>query len=550
MTKWSEAPDEAEGNRDFQQVPPPPAGGPPGALPPAPSAWGQGGPATPADPARPWSTAPTAPAGWTEAPVAQGWGVHEPAPLGGQLHPAAVGVWSAGQIGAMVVLFVLNPGFLVVALPLFVVLVSVSAVRYARFRWRLEGSALVIEQGLFQRQRRVIPFERVQSVDLVRRISHRLFGVIAVHVEAIGSGDTEGQLDALSPEVAHRLRETLLARRAAARGQDVTGQQTAATDGGETLVRLAPRQLLLAGLTEANATLLAATAGLTWQFMGDRFDQFLQRVPTLLGTSTLLVAVITGVVVAIVLLVGAQFVLYWNFELTRTGDELQVRRGLLEQRFDTIPLRRLQALRIEENLPRRLFGFAAVKADVAGKPGGGSGGTDTILPFGRSSEAHRLVADVLGDERAGAVRLRPMPRRARARRLVRAGVFTLAASAAAIALWGTTGVLALFVAVPAFAAGEASYRGLGHAEMPGLVVARAGWWVRRTAFVPESRLQTLALTATVLQRWRNLATLELHIARSPGLWSGPQMIDLDRDVGGDLVHDLAPVMAKRRSGVS
>lgn len=475
-------------------------------------------------------------------------------PLGGQLHPAAIGVWSAGQISALVVVFLLNPGFLALAVPLLAVSVAVSAVRYARFRWRLDGPTLVIEQGLLQRQRRLIPVERVQSVDVVRRLSHRLFRVVAVHVEAIGAGDTEGRLDALSPDVAHRLRETLLAHRAAVSGStgagaagDVAAPAAAASvEDGETLVRLGPRQLLLAGLTEANATVLAAAAGLVWQFLGERIDEFLERAPALLGTNTVVVALVVGLAAAIVLLVAAQFVLYWNFDLRRAGGELRVRRGLLEQRFDTIPLRRLQALRVEENLPRRLLGFASVRADVAGKPGGGSGGTDTLMPFGRAGEARQLVARILEDERAADVPLRPMPRRARTRRMVRAGLITAAATAAAAVAWGSTGLVAALVAVPTFAAAEASYRALGHAELPGLVVTRSGWWVRRTAFVPSSRLQTLALRATVLQRWRDLATLELHIARSPGLWSGPQMIDLDERAGAGLVRDLAPVMARRQ----
>lgn len=478
-------------------------------------------------------------------------GPHDGPTMGGQLHPAAIGVWSATQIGALVVVFLLNPGFVLAALPLVAVLVTTSAVRYARFRWQLVEGTLVIEQGLVQRRRRVIPIERVQSVDLVRRLSHRLFGVVGVHVEAIGAGDTEGQLDALAPAVAHRLREALLAGRAAARGDDA-GAVLAAEPAGAghgVLVRLGPRELLLAGVTEANATLLAAAGGLAWQLLGERFDEVLRRAQDLLGTPTVVAAVALALLGSIGLLIAAQFVLYWNFTLRRSGSELQVRRGLLEQRFDTIPLRRLQALRLEENLPRRLLGFAAVKADVAGKPGGGSGGTDTLLPFGRVDEARALVAEILGDEAARTVVLQPMPRRARGRRQVRAILAVSVVTVATTLVWESAGLLALLLVVPGLAAAHSSYRALGHAELPGLVVVRAGWWVRRTAFVPESRLQTLALRASVLQRRRRLATLELHIARSPGVWSGPRMIDLDRDTGRDLVQDLAPLMA-RRAGVT
>jgi putative membrane protein len=375
-----------------------------------------------------------------------------------------------------------------------------------------------------------------------------------VQVEAIGSGDTEGQLDALSLEVASRLRETLLAGRAAARGEAptvptaVTGD---AVEPGAVLARVPNRRLVVAGATEANATLLAAVAGGLWQLFGERFEELFERLPALLAGNVWVVAIIAGLLVAIALLIVAQVVLYWNFELRLVDRELQVRRGLLEQRFDTVPLRRVQAVRVEENLPRRLLGLASGRADGAGKPGGGSGGTDTLLPIGRAGDARALVARVLDDPAAAEAALTPMPGRARTRRLFRAALFTLVATGAAFTVWGTPGLAALLLGLPAAGVAESSYRALGHAELPGLVVARSGWWVRRTAFVPESRLQTLACSATVLQRWRRLATLELQIARSPGLWNGPQMIDLDRDVAWRLVGAFAPIMsAPRGRGVA
>lgn len=477
----------------------------------------------------------------------------EPEGLGGQLHPAAIGVWSLQLLGALAAVAVINivnqggVGFLAVVLVLVIAALALAgnAVRWSRFRWRLADDTLIISQGLIQRHRRVIPLERIQSVDVVRRMSHRLFRVEALHVEAIGAGDTEGQLDALQPRVARKVRAALLAGRdAARRGDDPRARVNAALtdddsparpdrlgdtapDDGEELVRCRPAQLIRAGATEANVTVLAAAAGFGWQLMSDRVEELARRVPAALGPGVTVAVVLGLLLVALVLLILGQLLTYWNFRLTHTETELRIRRGLLEQRFDTVPLRRVQALRIEENVPRRLLGYASVKADVAGKPGGGSTGTDTLLPFGTAAEARQLVATILDDPAATAVTLHAMPQRARARRRIRALLVTVVLATAAVVVWGPPGLFAALVVVPAMAAADAAYRALGWARDHGLLVARAGWWTRRTAFVPEHRLQTLARTATVLQRWRGLATVELQIARSPGLWSGPRWIDLD-----------------------
>lgn len=500
--------------------------------------------------------------------------------LGGRLHPSAIAVWSWGQLGALALLLLVNPQAVPMVVVLLGVFAAVNGVRYARFRWRLDDRQLVIEQGLLERKRRVIPLERVQSVDLVRRIPHRVFGTVAVQVEAIGSGDTEGRLDAVDPDTARRLRGLLLERRRGASGQDaapgaadgdatVGGEATVGGDGpaaaqrgepgagspvpdgaaagtGELLAAVSPRQLVVAGLTEANVTLLAAVGGLIWQVLGDRLDEFAERLPRLLGAEALPVVAVLAVLTALVLLVGAQLVLHWEFTLHRAAGTLVVRRGLLEQRYDTIPLRRIQALRIEENLPRRLLGLAAIRADVAGKPGGGSGGTDTLLPIGQAGQARALVAAILDHPGAGEIVLAGMPPGARARRRVRAVVATVALTALAVVVWGPGGLAVGLTVVPLLAIAEASYRALGHAEVPGLVVTRGGWWVRRTAFVPDDRLHAVESEATLLQRRRRLATVRLGIPRSPGLWSGPQMVDLEQEVAGAVLEDLARLAAARR----
>jgi putative membrane protein len=119
--------------------------------------------------------------------------------LSGRLHPAAILVRSVGQL--LPLAFVLIAG----DTPAFVAgivlggTVLVGVVRWWRLTWRLDAAALVVEEGLLQRRRRVIPLDRVQSVDLVRGLRHRLFGVTELRVEVVGGTGSEGRLEALSP---------------------------------------------------------------------------------------------------------------------------------------------------------------------------------------------------------------------------------------------------------------------------------------------------------------------------------------------------------------
>ena len=95
-----------------------------------------------------------------------------------------------------------------------------SFVRWQRFTWVVENGTLVVEQGLFEQRRRVIPADRVQSVDLIRPLGHRVFGVVQVRVEAISGGDSEGLLEAVEPDTAYAIQRALMGDRAPASPTD------------------------------------------------------------------------------------------------------------------------------------------------------------------------------------------------------------------------------------------------------------------------------------------------------------------------------------------
>lgn len=439
-------------------------------------------------------------------------------------------IWPFGQIIPLAFLALTNDFGAVVAGVGLTLAVLSGLVRWLRFSWRLESGALVIEQGLFTRQRRVIPFERIQTVDMVRKVRHRIFGVVEVRVEAVGGSDTEGKLDALTQAQAERLRATLMA----ARGQPAAPAEAPEREQtGEQLVAMHPGQLILMGVTGGRVGVAAALLGAAQQLFGQRLNELFADLPSLFGPTGLIGLAIALLVGAFILSVIVTAVAYWDFRLWRDGVELRVRRGLLEQRSETIPLRRVQTLQVEENLLRRPFGLAAVRVQTAGKAGGQDvRDSGLLLPLGTRAQAFALVAKLMAVQSQTV--LAPMPRRALRRRMARAAVVTLLPTAVATFFLGPTGLLVALIAVPAVAAALDGYRALGSAQANGMVIGRNGVLVRRTAFVPVRNLQSLALTATPFQRASDLATLELQIAGA----RAPRLLDLDRGIGEAAVSRL------------
>ena len=77
---------------------------------------------------------------------------------------------------------------------LFVPAAAVSVSRYLTFRVRYEERDLVIRWGLLFRHERHVPYARIQNVDAVQNVFHRLFSVVEVRVETGGGKEEEARL--------------------------------------------------------------------------------------------------------------------------------------------------------------------------------------------------------------------------------------------------------------------------------------------------------------------------------------------------------------------
>lgn len=427
--------------------------------------------------------------------------------------PAVLGgMWAGGGHMARMAVWVL----------LLLVIPSViwGVAEYVAFRYGLVGDDLVVNRGVWRRQHRVLPLSRVQTVDVRQSAFQRLLGVAEVRVETAGGETAEAVLSVLDVRTAEALRAELLSRRAA------TEQPAGPADRGAAVVlaRLSTRDLALAGATANEAGVIAAllvgAVELAYQFrlpvpwigfdpralLAERPAADLVRAGVVIGVSVLLVAWAFSIAGALLT--------YRGFTLERAGGELRKRYGALTRREVSVPLERVQAVRVEESLLRRALGLAALKIETAGAaPGEGQHrGAEAYLPLARAREVPRLLAAVFEDLAYGGLRFRPVHPRARLRAFVRYSVPVLALAAAAVVVFGGAWLWLLVLQPLAFVAASLHTRYLGYAVTPGYVALRTGFLTRTTWIVPERRVQTVHLREALLQRRYGLATLGVDTA--------------------------------------
>src|SRR5215212_721102 len=470
------------------------------------------------------------------------------------LHPVALLIgavstlrrWIGGLVFPGFVLL-MSQGFSLRTVALFLLAIIVFAALAALWgflSWRattyvVTGNSFRLNRGVFQKSERTIPLDPVQSVDTVQGVIQRAFGVYEVRIETAGGGASEpdASLSALDRAAAQSLRREI---------EGSQRERVEESEGPTVLRRLSTGDLLIAGATSGQIGVAFSLLAVGSQFFDDFLsDEFVRRLIETLAPNWLMLLMIfvpVGLLLAWFLAIAGTVLAYAGFALSREGDFLYIKRGLLERREATIPLSRIQAIRVTEGLLRQPFGLAAVRVESAGY--GEDAGVSTMLfPLLPHDEVQEFLAAAT-PEFAVNPALEKLPRRALRRYVFRAvvGYLILALAAALISFLVfqyAVGILAFFLLLPAALYGWLCYRDAGWAFEEDRLVVLYRSLGRKTAVAPRRRLQSREVTRSPFQRRVRLATFLAEVASGSGGYA-LRVTDLDARTAETLAGNLAP----------
>jgi putative membrane protein len=447
-------------------------------------------------------------------------------------------------------------------LPLFLLpALAISLVRYLTFRLHFHSGELVIRSGLLFRNQRHIPFSRIQNVDAVENLLHRLLGVVEVRIQTAGGKEEEARLSVLSRSALDDIRRHVFSERPV--------ETTEAPDNAS-LVHLPFRELLLYGLLENKGmVLIGAGFGVLWEMglvepISDRlfettgFGRGLARELLLavfddgpLPVGRMVMASVTFLVfllgVRVLSMVWAVLKLY-DFRLTRMQEDLRSEYGLLTKVTATVPMRRVQAVIITEPLLFRWCRRASVRVETAGGAGGrGESRTparEWLAPVIRREHLPRLVAEVVPGFDLDAVDWHPVHPRA-FRRAVKPGLVFIGLLALALIPWATAPSIALLAAFALWLIGSTKkhVQHLGWAETDEVVLMRSGWLWRQVTLARVNKIQAVALRESPFDRRAAMASVRVDTAGAGELSHRVDVPYLDQSIARALAARLSAAAA-------
>ena len=436
-------------------------------------------------------------------------------------------------------------------------------IRYFSFSYRIQGRELVTREGLIERKERHIPLEQIHEIRIEQNLLQRVFDVVEAVIETAGGEGAEAKLSVLSRAEAERLRAAVAARSAAKQAATNGLDARPETTEREIIRKLGLKDLVLHGLTSNHLLSALAILGAAWAFADDvlpdsiyrKLGQFLQvtagemfrqglRAALFVLALGLAAALIIGLIVSVI----GSVVKFFNYTLTRHGDELHRSYGLLTRRASSLPRHRIQVLKIEEGMIRRWFGLATLRADISGSKKEDSDdnkGRDVLLPIVRRDELEELLA-VFFPNLAGAggewKKVSPLAIRRGARVSIVILLLVTIANGAGMRSWWA---LALLLLAPVlYWLHVKSYHVFGYALGTQYFRTRQGVFGRATHIVPIEKSQVIVVRQSPFDRRLHLATLSVDTAGQGYTGGSPSISNLPVEEAMHVARKLAQKAAQ------
>ena len=430
--------------------------------------------------------------------------------------------------------------FVVIAAVLFVLSIVSAVFRYLTLRYRIQDGELTVQSGLIFRKRRKIPTSKIQNIDLVQNILHRIFGVAEVRIETASGTEPEATLRVLSLKQVALLREKV--ESATPQSADLrtessgTASETASTSSIEEILKIPLSWLVKAGLaSNRGMVLIGFLIGLFYQNVPDEeraLESVKDQIKGLQGFFPsldsggwqfwLIAAAALVVLMLLVRLLGVGWFLlrFFGYQLTRVGDDFKISCGLLTKVSATVPLKRIQFISIHRPMIMRWFGLASIRIETAGGAGNAEDATTAVskrwfIPVVPECEIERLMQII----RPGlpwaehSFPWKPLAERASSRYVRAAIIFSVLLCGVGFGAsqpWGWAPGLVLSPLIVWYAIKRC--RNSQFARIDQGVLYRSGVFTRKTSVAFFEKVQGVSLTQTPFDRRWGMKTLTVDTA--------------------------------------
>jgi putative membrane protein len=422
--------------------------------------------------------------------------------------------------------------------PVMILFALLAYWQYRNFTFHVEGDNLIINKGILVKDRKSVPIERIQSIQVTKNIVQRILGVVALKVDTAGSRGNELEIPALERHRADALRNLLYAKKEAlletedesVEAQEPTAQKESTSPinsreeqkAVDLLVKLSFFDLLKVGLTENHLKTgfiaLAFVFGylsqyqeLLQEYLEGYIDTYASKVANA-GLTMILAFLIFYAVVSVLISLIRTVLRFYDLKAVLKSEAVEITTGLLQRNEYRIPKNKIQYIQWETNPLRRLVGYESATLKPSNSVGEVANAQQIEIPALKMAESDRLAAGVFPNAAEPERFLKGDP--FAYMRIFGLVAFFFIAPVVGIFYWKFSfyGLLSLFLFLPFLALGYRYGLTVRVFFDEKYVYIKRGWIFPKKVILPSFKTQSLKISQNFILKKRKLAHVTFFTA--------------------------------------
>lgn len=392
--------------------------------------------------------------------------------------------------------------------------------KFYYFTFQIGDDMVTINSGIIVKRHTHIPYSRIQTIQRSQWFFLKPLKLEMLRIETAGHENKRPEV--VLPLVSETVREEIERKRLAKRSDSTNSTPSEIPASGEAKqtapqYEINPHDLNIFAVTSFGVFPLIGVLGAIYGKIQDYIPQkFIDTVTKELVQQSLIIISVIVVLIVILAIIGSYLSIvqkYYRFTLHAQSGQLKIYQGLFQRKSVTIPVNRIQALRIKQNVLRQWAKLSTVQALAASSAGDEDKGNDMmVLPVIKNEQVFPHLATFIPWSPKQLVPLTRLPHANRYYFIRNAMFWSLIPILVCLFFFHLWGLLSLPLLLFSFSLGFYSAQNTGWQTIADQILLQNGHWFTRTQFlIPRKNVQSFILVQSIWMKRTHLAHLRVNV---------------------------------------
>lgn len=276
---------------------------------------------------------------------------------------------------------------LVISAIIGIIFLPAILIHYFNFHFSINSEGITVKSGLFFKNIRSIPLDRIQNVDIRQNGFQRALKIAVIRIETAGGKAPEAKLEYVGIKHAHDIRDEIQGLQSERKGILSDNPLEKKVIDSEIILSLNNRALLRGAITKLSPVVLFLLGVFgQYNFIFQKLIEENQSVHDAVNwivENYVLLSIIAIVTIIFVSWIGGILVhiaRYYKFTVKQSNKTLTTDSGLIGKWHSVIPRKKIQSIARRANPIMRLLGLEYVEIHTAGSSENGSKTAEVLVP--------------------------------------------------------------------------------------------------------------------------------------------------------------------------